>query len=431
MRRVKVGGWALVLCACFVGLASGQELPYEREPIAYLTGPVDDPIARLDARLARGEVTLERDKERGYLPALLGLLGVSPTSQVLVFSKTSFQHTRISPQAPRALYFGDDVYVGMVKGGDYLEVSAVDPKQGAVFYLLDQRDTTAPRFERQTHACLACHSSAKTQGVPGHLVRSVFPDTSGQPVYNAGSFLTDHTSPMNERWGGWYVTGEDGGQEHLGNGVVRDRSHPEQLDNGQGADLADLKGKITTRPYLTPYSDIVALMVLEHQTQAHNRITAASYHARLASHYDAGINKALGRPEDYVSETSRRRIDRAADDLADYLLFADEPRLAAPVAGTSGFADSFSSQGKRDAQGRSLREFDLKTRLFQYPCSYLIDSESFNNLPGPIKQRVYARMVDVLTGKVQGPKFAHLDDETRRATLEILRATHEGFPEGP
>lgn len=423
-------GWVWALSGAIVLLpgprANGQELNYEGEPISYLSAPVHDPVARLDAKLETGEVKLKPDAEYGYLPAVLEALKVPTESQTLVFSKTSFQHTKISPQAPRAVYFSDDVYIGRVRNSDVIEISAVDPQQGAVFYVFDQ-SADEPRFERQTHNCLACHSSSKTQGVPGHLVRSVFTDTSGQPVYNVGSFLTDHSSPMSERWGGWYVTGRDNGQKHMGNGVVRNRSKPTEIDDNNGADMEDLKGKLSVRPYITPYSDIVALMVLEHQTQGHNRIAAANYHERLARHYDRGINKALGRPDDFLSPTSQKRIERAADELADYLLFVGEQPLAAPVEGTSGFAQRFVTGAPHDSQGRSLRDFDLKTRLFKYPVSFLIETEAFDALPPAVLDRVRERLLAVLSGKDDSPKYAHLDGETKQATLDVLKATKPGF----
>src|SRR5262249_40061005 len=160
----------------------------------------------------------------------------------------------------------------------------------------DQNKTEKPEFVRQTHACLQCHASGKTQEVPGHLVRSVFPSWTGLPVFNAGSFVTDPSSPFGERWGGWYVTGTHGRQRHMGNVLGTGRAHPDQLDTEAGATRTTLKGLVDTSPYLTGHSDIVALMVLEHQTQAHNFITVANYQTRTGIYYDAGINKALGQP---------------------------------------------------------------------------------------------------------------------------------------
>ena len=406
------------------------ELPIDREPINYHTAPATDPIARLQVRLDRGEIKLKHDDEGpGYLKSVLDALGVSATSQTLVFSKTSFQHTRIAPRTPRALYFGDDVYVGYVKAGDALEFAAVDPKLGATFYLLDQEPKRRPKFVRQADACLQCHHSSKTQDVPGHLVRSVFPDEGGMPLFGAGSFVTDQASPLKERWGGWYVTGTHGAQRHMGNVVVADRDHPERLDVEAGANRVDLKGLVDTWPYLTEYSDIVALMVIEHQTQLHNRITLAGYQARLGRYYDEGLNKALNQPIDAVSASTQSRIKSYAEGLVKAMLFVDEARLTAPVEGTSGFAAQFTSRGPRDRRGRSLRDFDLKTRLFKYPCSYLIYSEAFDALPKPTKDHVYLRLREVLTGQDTSRDFAHLGTDDRRAILEILRETKIGLPD--
>src|SRR5262249_18712951 len=146
---------------------------------------------------------------------------------------------------------------------------------------------------------------------------------------------TDWTSPLSERWGGWYVTGKLGGQRHLGNGVVTDRNQPERINAEPGADRTDLKWLVDTYPYLTCHSDVVALMVLEHQTQNQNLITLAGYQGRLSRYYDAGINKALGRPEETVSESSARRIASYAEKLVAALLFSGEAKLDAPIEGSS------------------------------------------------------------------------------------------------
>jgi hypothetical protein len=411
--------------------ARAQSDLYEGEPIRYLTATATDPIARLQAALDQGSKTLTRDGRLGYLKSVLDALDIDPESQVLVFSKTSFQRDRIGPETPRALYFNDDVYVGHVRGGDVLELSAADPSLGGVFYLLDQRETEKPVFERATHDCLQCHASANTRGVPGHLVRSVFPLPSGQPAYNAGTFLTTDESPMNERWGGWYVTGTHGKQRHMGNALVTDRKAPERLDTETGANLTDLSSRFDASVYLRPTSDIVALLVLEHQTQMHNLIAAASYQARLARHYDEGINKALGRPADFVSISTEARLRGPTEKLVRGLLFSGATTFTDPVAGTSKFAANFTARGRKDARGRSLREFDLNHRLFRYPCSYLIESDAFAALPESIKGRTLRRLHEVLTATDPGPDFAHLTADDRRAIVEILTATVPGFPPPP
>jgi hypothetical protein len=404
------------------------DLPYEQEPIDYLKAPLHDPIVRLQQRLDRGEAKLDYDRERGYLPAVLEQLDILKSSQMLVFSKTSFQRQKISPRKPRALYFNDDTYIGYVQQGDVLEVSTVDPRQGAVFYTLQQQPAEKPTFLRQTHECLQCHSSSKTEEVPGHLVRSVYPDASGMPVFSAGTFATTHESPLRDRWGGWYVTGRHGAQTHMGNVHVTDRQQPENLDRAAGANRANLDGLLDTTPYLAPSSDIVALMVLEHQTKLQNLIAAANYHCRLALHYEAGLNKALDRPEGALSSSTQRRIHGPAEKLVKYLLFCEEAPLAERVLGSSSYAQEFSARGPRDRRGRSLRDFDLQRRMFEYPCSYEIYSDAFEQLPQPVKQYVYQRLWEVLSGKDQSAEFAHLSAEDRRAIFEILLDTKQDLP---
>lgn len=427
-------GLGLMAAGSFAVLASTAnsaraELPFESEPINYLTAAVDDSVARLQAKLDRGEVTLKYDDQHGYLVDVLRELGIPESSQMLVFSKTSFQRSKISRRTPRAVYFNDDTYVGFCQNGEVIEVSTADRQQGAVFYTLRQQKADKPAFQRQTHDCLQCHASSKTQDVPGHLVRSVFPDASGMPVFNAGTFTTNHESPLKERWGGWFVTGTHGHQTHMGNVIVTNRQHPELLETAAGANVTDLAGLVDTSPYLTPHSDIVALMVLEHQVKMHNLITATNYQARMALHYEEAMNKALGRPADYLSESTRRRYESPAEKLLRYMLFIDEAPLKSRIVGTSKFAEEFAARGPRDRGKRSLRDFDLERRLFKYPCSYEIYSAAFDAMPQVAKDYIYRRLHDVLIGQDQSSDFARLSAADRRAILEILADTKSGLPD--
>jgi hypothetical protein len=264
--------------------------------------------------------------------------------------------------------------------------------------------------------------------VPGLLVRSVYPSQSGMPVFQAGSYVTDHRSPLKERWGGWYVTGKHGSQTHMGNAIVQAGDGPATLEpNGQN--VTDLRFRFDTGAYVTPYSDIVALMVLEHQTRMTNLIIRVGFEARLALYDNAVMSKFMQQPENELSESTVRRINSAAEELVKYMLFAEEARLTEPITGVSGFAESFAKAGPRDGAGRSLRELDLKTRLLRYPCSYLIYSEAFDQMPQPMKDRVYRRLWQVLSGEDESPKFASLSTADRRSILEILRATRTGLPE--
>ncbi|MEO1615679.1 MAG: hypothetical protein AAFV88_07530 [Planctomycetota bacterium] len=418
--------FSLLLSVVISSLAAeAQHLAYEQEPINYLYADVDDPVARLAEKVHRGEIKLEHDADFGYLKSVLKALEIPESSQALVFSKTSLQLHRISPRRPRALYFNDDVYVGFCQRGDVLEFASTDAKQGATFYTLSQDEAESPRFVRDKGGCLTCHASSRTQGVPGYLVRSVFPDAAGRPKLGSGSFTTDHTSEFKERWGGWYVTGEHGDMRHMGNTICKGDEYT--FDRDLGANQSDLSKHFRTQSYLSPHSDVVALMVLEHQTQMHNAISAANYETRLALHQSYQMNALLERPDGFVSESAGRRISSSADRVLRYLLFCDEFQLTDRVRGNTSFAEDFQQRGKRDSRGRSLREFDLETRLFKYPCSFLIHSEAFAAMPDEVRQLVLKRLVRILRGEDESKPYSHLDAQTRREIAEILRETLPEF----
>jgi hypothetical protein len=407
---------------------SAQVANYERPPIDYLRAEVNDPIARLNQRLASGEVSLAHDPRHGYLPAILEALDVPVSSQTLVFSKTSLQLQRISPRLPRALYFNDEVYVGYCQRGDVLEFGATDAWQGATFYTLEQSIDERPQFVRDQGSCLSCHASSRTQNVPGYLIRSVYPNGAGHPILGSGTYTTDHTSPFAERWGGWYVTGQHGDMRHMGNQVYA-KNETRSADLEPGANVTALDAWIRPAAYLSPHSDLVALMVLEHQTQMHNALAAANYETRLALHQSNQMNALLDRPAESISDSAQRRIDAVVEQVVRQLLFCDEFVLTSPVSGTSSFTVDFAVRGPVDAQGRSLRQFDLQTRLFRYPCSYLIYSESFRQLPRVAHAAVVQRLTEVLTAASPVVGFEHLSDQDRRAILAILRGTHPDFAE--
>lgn len=425
MLRFFCGCATLWLGLCCVSVW-GEE--YDREPINYEKARPDNVVARLKAKLDAGEIKAGYDAEWGFLPWLLKELKVSRTTQTLVFSKTSLQRSRINPRTPRALYFNDDVYVGYCHNGEVLEISAVDPQLGTVFYTLDQQDETKPTMQRQTDNCLICHGGSQTRQVPGHLVRSLHVDADGQPILSAGSHRIDHTSPIPQRWGGWYVTGTHGSQMHLGNLIVRAKRVEEPVDNLQGQNVTDLSDRINVKRYLTPHSDIVALMVLEHQTEGQNLLTRANFAARQALHVEQSLNREMKLPADHRWGSTTSRMRSTCDPLVKYLFYCDEPLLTAKMAGTSGFAEEFAKTGARDKQGRSLRDFDLERRMFRYPCSYLVETPQFDALPDFARDYVLKRMYEVLTGQDTTPAFAHLTKTDREAILSLLRETKRSLP---
>lgn len=260
-------------------------------------------------------------------------------------------------------------------------------------------------------------------------MRSVYSDASGLPVLSSGTYRTNDSSPLAQRWGGWYVTGTHGKQRHMGNVIVDRSGGPENIDVEAGANVTDLRNHIRTSPYITPDSDVVALMVLGHQAFVHNQLTAANFSGRVTERDADVMNRALDRPREFESDSTQRRYDSAAEKVVESLLMVDEHQFSDPIAGTNTFAADFSAQGPFDSQGRSLRQFDLKRRLFRYPCSFLIYSDAFDGLPGRVREQVYQRLWEILTGGDQSPQFAHLTPVDRHAILEILRETKEGLPE--
>ena len=404
-------------------------LPFADAPINYRSNELNDPVAKLEKRLESGEVILHYDSQHGYLKSILDALRIPVDSQTLVFSKTSFQYPVIDPAAPRALYYNDDVYVGQVHNGKFLEFVSFDPMQGAIFYVMDEHQDEHPRFERSEVDCIQCHVAGSTRGIPGVLLRSVYTNPDGSPNAAAKSYVTGQESPLSQRWGGWFVTAKSGSQSGMANVMIADPQHPEQLDRAAGANLTSLTGRFDTAAYLSGSSDVVALMVLAHQTQMHNLITLTNYQTRLALFADQNRNQAAGLPPGTISDTARKQFEGPAELMVRYLLFTNEAPLDGPMAGTSGFAEEFASRGPRDSQGRSLRDFDLRTRIFKYPCSYLIYSEAFDAIPEPAKEYIYRRLFEILSGREQSPEFASLSSQDRRAILEILVATKPGVPE--
>ena len=396
-----------------------------------------DPIARLQAQLDAGEITLAHDSLLGYLPALQKTLHIPVSSQGLVFSRTSLQTDKITPWSPRAIYFNDDVYIGYVQESTFLEIAAVDPVRGAVFYTLSQEPRARPVFARETTTCLMCHQSrTATGGVPGFMVISSIADRHGYPIVGVHDGSTTDATPLRQRFGGWYVTGTAGAAKHAGNVYSGKLSHEvtdkqgyrAQIDMTTESARTDLAGKFDPAPYLSAQSDIVALMVLVHQTVVHNLITAV-HEAAPDAVFEDSMSRANGRDTTARGNTGgpSARLRRDVDKLVRAMLFVGEAPFDGAVTGTTTFASDFVQVGPRDAAGRSLRNLDLEKRLFKYPLSFLIYSDSFNALPELAKGAVYRQLRDILTGADASAEFAHLSASDRTAILEILSATKPDF----
>ena len=349
--------------------------------VPLLAQTANDPAGRLIERIARGEAKLEyRGGGQSYVLDLLKTLDVPADSQTLVFAPNSFQAARISAANPRAIYFNDDVSVAFIPGADLIEISSLDPQAGVVFYTLEANNPARPNFQ-------SCNTSC--HGIRETAILMVQSNARGSAFRNA---TTDHRTPFEQRWGGWYVHGAPG-TPHLGRAVQAD-----SFDAGK---------------YPLPTSDVVALMTLEHQTRMTNLMMGVSRNARAVA----------------AGKMNVEWLDKAIEDLVGYMLFTDEAPLPNPVKGASTFTQTFPQRGPRDASGRGLREFDLKTRMFRYPLSYMIYSEMFDGMEAGGRAGVYQRLFDVLNGKEQSEPYARLTAGDRRAVLEIVRDTKTDLPE--
>ena len=399
---------AAVCAVCGAGVLAQRAGAFgesrDHAAIAYTDGPVHNVISELNDRIAKGTAQLTFDPETGYLRSLLAALGLPIESQLLVYSETSFQAKKISRRNPRAVYFNDRVAVGWVRGGDIIEIAAQDATQGTVFYQIDQKADGSGRPTRNDK-CLSCHLSWETLAVPGLQVLTVMPRRTDDEYANGSQ--VDHRTPIAERWAGWFVTGAKVPVQQMGNQPMLQPAMPDGGPKPVPAH-ATVDGEFDLRGFLTPYSDVVAHLVLEHQAHAVNLITRAGWEYRVAGRVNG-------------------RVGEAVADLVDYFLFVDEAPLPDPVRGTSGFAERFAAAGPRDAKGRSLRDLQLDTRLLRYSCSYMIYSPGFEGLPEPVKRAVFVRLSTVLSGEDSSPKYARLSAADRRATAEILRDTIPGF----
>lgn len=396
MNRVAAAAGIWIAALTVVVAQSRYAGTLDQHPaIDYRGGALSDAVTALANEVKAKTTTLAYDGQQGYLKSLLERLNVPVESQVLLFSKTGIQNAHTSPEHPRALYFNDRVVVGYIPGAPLLEIASHDPRQGVIFQTLKQDSWLPGEFARPDR-CLSCHLSANSLDVPGILVRSMFAARDGRAMPQLGSFLIDHRSPIEQRWGGWYVTGTHGAARHMGNAFVVDSANPSTAITDATLNQSTLDPRVDVSAYPTASSDIAALLVFDHQGRAINLLTRLGWETRIAE-ADGRVDFARGDLRDVLQET------------VDYLLLVDEVKFTAPVRGSSAFARIFSATGPRDSQGRSLRELDLQARLFKHRCSYMIYSPAFEALPAIARAKVFAGMRERITD----PDTIAILDETK------------------
>ena len=406
---------AVTACLDPVAVES-QQHRYDREypKIEYSLKTPNGRVNELSRLLEIKPNVLIFDGENGYLESLLDQLEIPVHSQSLVFSKTSIHARLITPGTPRAIYFSDDTYVGWVQGSGSIEIAASDPDLGIVFYTLDQTNTEKPQVQRQTFLCLECHDTYGLTGggVPRLLMGSGMTDEYGRPANHEGWRLTNHRTPLEQRWGGWYVTGTHDNQEHLGNAVtttsgsiIQERENIDKIES--------LNGLITLNRHIVETSDIVSLMVLEHQIYIQNLLVRLRWEVTNSTDVD------------HLEE----KVMLILENLVEGMLLVGEAPIKGAIKGNPEFQKNFEARGPYDRKMRSLRQLDLNTRLFRYPLSYMVYSQIFEGLPETVKHHLFRRIWEVLTGSDRSKSFDHLSSADRSAILEILRSTKPEFRE--
>ena len=412
-------GLAVAATVCAQGVPD-----YEQPPVSYSATPANDAFAKLQQRLASGAVTFA-GSEQQVLQAVLDAMGVPASSQILVFSKTSLQRGRIRPDRPRALYYSDTAYIGWVPGG-LIEVVAVDPQLGPVFYAVDARSQPGgkPKIERDGD-CLRCHGGSFVRDVPGVFIRSVFADDTGEPLLRHGTVVVDDETPFEQRWGGWYVTGYKGTAPHRGNVLSTERDNQLQFTpSPQRPD--ELSGFFATSEYLRPTSDVVALLIAEHQMAMQNSLTRANFMARKMTAYQHGLQTTFKETvtDEPAYDSVKSVFASAVQDVLDHLLFRKAAPLPAGVNGHADFRAAFARETPRTVSGHALKDLQLQDRLFAQRCSYLIYSDTFRGLPETLKVRILDRLQAVLTSRDPKDRYAYLPAEEKQRIYDILIETH-------
>jgi hypothetical protein len=380
---------------------------FEKPPHNYWQRAPQDRFTKIKADLESGKVKLDHTSEKAFVVSVLKALDISPATQMLVYSTTSLQLSRISPRNPRAIYFNEDVYVGWVPRGQ-IEIASIDPDLGGIYYLLDLPRGPRPMVIQRSTRCMNCHAEFEIGRVPGLLIKSVVPGPGGGSLEGFRQENTGHSVPFKDRFGGWHLTGKHGIKQHWGNLVgTLSPAGLKKIPNPPGR-------QFRWATYPVPTSDVLAHLLHEHQVGFVNRAVKATYDVRAALHTGGG--KTTPQAEALTAKHARA--------LTRYLLFADEvPLPAGGIGGDALLKKDFLKRARKAKDGASLRDFDLRTRIFKHRCSYMIHSAAFAGLPAPLKQRVFVNLRTALAPGKPHPDSMHLPAAEKNAIAKILTET--------
>jgi hypothetical protein len=385
----------------------------------YWSRSPNDRFWQLKKAIDRGEVILSTENSHAFLHDLLARLEVPESSQLLVSSATSLQKGLINPRNPRAIYFNEDTYVGYVPRGR-IEIAAIDPEAGPIFYLFDPvRNGSMPHVVRD-HACMNCHSPHYLGGIPALVVESVVPGMTGGGEKAFRRNQSGHAVPLEDRFGGWTVTGAPVSWRHWGNIIMEYGAFGRYERRVRPGELFDFAR------YPVATSDILPHLLHEHQAGFVNRALRAAYAFR---EWVAADDTARDK-EELSPGVLGCVIEELAAPVVEYLLFAGEASLpAGGISGDPDFKAAFLANKRTTARGDSLKDFDLTRHLFRNRCSYMIYSAAFTGLPEAVKHSVYTQLQRALVdddGAVP-PQFAYLERAERRRRRQILNETVPEF----
>ena len=409
--KFKVFPGLLLLASMLVATAADYR-DFDQPPHDYWKRTPHDRFSRWMTNVQSGKVELDYSGEKAFVASVLKSLDIPSSSQMLVFSTTSLQLSLISPRTPRAIFFNEDIYLGYVVGGK-IEIVSVDPDLGGIFYIFDiPRNGQPPRPERATR-CMNCHAREDTGYVPGLVVKSVVPGPRGGSLKSFRQEQSGHGIPLDQRFGGWYVTGLANFTNHWGNLIGQ--STPQGMQR-----ISAVPGTMFSYDrYLVPNSDVLPQLLHEHQIGFVNRAIEATYRTRTHLAEDSGK----------LTAAHAAILDEQARTLTRYLLFADEiPLPQGGIAGEDEFKTDFASVRRIGQGGASLKDFDLRTRLFQHRCSYMIYSLAFQGLPPEMKQRVFTRLALALNTAKPDKDFAYLPTAEKQTIRGILKTTLPELP---
>ncbi|MCA1962719.1 MAG: hypothetical protein LDL31_02095 [Prosthecobacter sp.] len=390
------------------------QVEFRKPPHDYLTHEAKDRFASVLKKIQSGEVQLDTSDDKAFLTSLLQVLDIPISSQILVFSASSLQSEIINPRNPRALYFNEDTYLGFVPGGK-VEVISMDPTHAAIFYIFDRlRPGGPPPAITRSDKCFNCHAGTATRRVPGLIAESLLPMASGASLETYRRDEQGHQIPLEQRFGGWHLTGG----HHL----------PQTHANFMGVTTGPGKfEKVPAMPgqmwdinrHLLPTSDILPHLVHEHQLGFENRVFHAAYVMR----------QLRGSTRGSLPPSAKPQIEKLADELARYILFTDEAKL--PPGGIEGdptFMRDFARNRRPARSGLALKDLDLKTRLLKHRASYMLYTESWQQLPPELKERVYYKMAEGLREQNPSAIGAHIPVPEKLAIRSILKETLPGLP---